>query len=99
MANILKILSEKSIPSNSTTFLLASFNGESIRFKIVAENYNCNWGVDVYIQTKNYDFAKIASKNDIPGVNYVSYVSNDKTRIDGNENNIKAAIKFIETVF
>jgi hypothetical protein len=99
MANIIKILSEKSIPSNSTTFLLASFNRESTRFKIVAENHNCDWNVDIYIQTKNYDFAKIACKYDIPGVNPVSYVASEENRINGNENNIKAAIEFIEKVF
>lgn len=99
MANIVKILSEKSVPSNSTKFLLVSFNDETTRFKIVAENHNCDWNVDIYIQTKNYDFAKIAWKADIPGVNYVSYAANDTDRINGNENNIKAAIEFIEKVF
>ena len=99
MANIIKILSEKAIPSNSTKFLLVSFNGEATRFKIVAENHNCDWNVDIYMQTRNYDFTKIACKVDIPGVNPVSYASNETIRINGNENNIKAAIEFIEKVF
>lgn len=100
MANIVKILSEKAIPANSTKFLLVSFNGEAVRFKVVAENHNCDWNVDIYIQTKNYDFVKIACKNDIPDVNPVSYATtNNAIRINGNENNIKAAIEFIEKVF
>ena len=99
MAKIVNILSETSTPHSSTKFLLVSFNGEAVRFKVVAENHNCTWNVDIYIQTKNYEFAKIACKDDIPGVNSVSYVSNDTTRINGNENNIKAAIEFIQKVF
>lgn len=106
MANIIKILSETSTPQSSTKFLLVSFNGEVrrcnselTRFKIVAENHNCDWNVDIYMQTRNYDFTKIACKVDIPGVNPVSYASNDANRINGNENNIKAAIEFIEKVF
>lgn len=99
MAKIIKILSETSTPRSSTKFLLVSFNGEAVRFKVVAENHNCDWNTDIYIQTRNYEFAKIACKVDIPGVNPVSYVSNNAIRINGNEDNIAAAIKFIENVF
>lgn len=99
MSKIVKILSETSTPQSSTKFLLVSFNGEAVRFKVIAENHNCDWNVDIYMQTRNYEFTKVACKLDIPGVNSVSYVSNDTTRINGNENNIKAAIKFIEKVF
>ena len=99
MGKLVKILSETSTPKSSTKFMLVSFNGEAARFKVIAENHNCDWNVDIYIQTKNYEFAKVACKLDIPGVNPVSYVSNDTIRTNGNERNIKAAIKFIENVF
>lgn len=99
MAKFVKILSETSAPQSSTKFMLYSSDGEPVRFKVVAENHNCDWNIDIYIQTKNYGLEKVACKFDIPDVNSVSYVSNDATRINGNENNIKAAIKFIENVF
>ena len=99
MANIIKILSETSTPQSSTKFLLVSFNGEAVRFKVVAENHNCDWNTDIYMQTRNYEFAKIACKVDIPGTDYVNYCGSEVSRIGGNEDNIDAAIKFIENVF
>lgn len=99
MAKIIKILSETSTPQSSTKFLLVSFNGEAVRFKVVAENHNCDWNTDIYMQTKNYEFAKIACKHDIPGTDHVAYYASEVNRINGNEDNINAAIKFIENVF
>lgn len=99
MAKIIKILCETSTPQSSTKFLLVSFNGEAVRFKVVAENHNCDWNVDIYMQTRNYEFAKIACKHDIPGTDYVNYCDSAANRIIGNEDNIAVAIKFIENVF
>lgn len=99
MAKIVKILSETSTPNCSTKFMLVSFNGEAVRFKVAAENHNCDWNIDIYIQTKNYEFSKVACKLDIPDVKSVAYYKSDDERIAGNENNVTAAIKFIENVF
>lgn len=99
MAKIIKILSETSTPQYASKFMLVSFNGEAVRFKVVAKNYNCGWNVDIYMQTKNYEFAKVACEDDIPGTDYVNYCSSEVNRIEGNEDNIDAAIKFIENVF
>ena len=51
------------------------------------------------MQTRNYEFAKIACKHDIPGAEHVGYYESQVNRINGNEDNIAAAIKFIENVF
>lgn len=99
MAKIIKILCETSTPQYAAKFLLVSFNGETTRFKIVAKNYNAGWNVDIYMQTKNYEFVKVACEDDIPGTDYVAYYASEVKRIEGNEDNIDAAIKFIENVF
>lgn len=99
MAKIVKVLSETSSPNFSSLFILTSSDGITHRFKITAENYNCNCKLNVYIQTANYDFAQVAFADEIPGFEVVHYFSDDSTRIKGNAANIEAAKKFIENVF
>lgn len=99
MAKIVKVLSETSSPSCSSLFILVSCDGVAHRFKITAENYNCNCKLNVYIQTANYDFAQVACADEIPGFDVVHYFKDDATRIKGNAVNIEAAKKFIENVF
>lgn len=99
MAIVFETLSETAKAEQSTKFIKLVVDGKPTRFKIVAKNYNSNWEVNIYIQTKNYDFAIIADKNDIPDVTHVSYCTSDENRMRGNEYNISKAINFIQKVF
>jgi hypothetical protein len=99
MAKIINILSETINTYAATTFLLASFNGEPVRFKITTENGNSYCYLKVFIQTKNYDLGLIASEFEIPGFERVAYYWDDNRRIDTNKANIEAGKKFIENVF
>lgn len=69
------------------------------KFKIVAENYNSNWKVRIYIHTNTGELSQIADKEDIPGVEYVSYCSSDDVRLKGNLTNVAAAEKYIKLIY
>lgn len=83
--------------SHTTVSRVVEYNNH--KFKIVVENYNANWSVDIYIHTKNGDLAKIASREDIPGTEYVDYCSSAVVRLEGNLANVAAAEKYIKLVY
>jgi hypothetical protein len=69
------------------------------KFKIVAENYNSDWKVRIYIHTSTGELSQIADKEDIPETEYVNYCSSDGVRLKGNLTNIAAAEKYIKLIY
>jgi hypothetical protein len=75
------------------------------KFKIVAENYNNNWNVRIYIYTSTGELSQIADKEDIPETvsfiknEYVDYYRSDSVRLKCNLKNIAAAEKYIKLIY
>lgn len=74
------------------------------KFKIVAENYNRDWKVRIYIHTSTGELSQIADKEDIPGTERVDYWSSfhynsDGVRLKGNLTNVAAAEEYIKLIY
>lgn len=90
----------KILVSNETPQIVSriiQYNGR--KFKIVAENYNNNCKVRIYIHTNNCDLVKIADREEIPETKYIKYINSDKVRLEGNLDNVKAAENYIKLVY
>ena len=91
----MKILIYTDTPSYSSETV--EFKGK--KFKIVASNGNAYSHLRVYAYTLNGDIALIATEDDIPNYKAVNYISDDQTRMNGNEKNIFAAEKYIKAIY
>jgi hypothetical protein len=75
------------------------------KFKIVAENYNSNWKVRIYIYTNTGELSQIADKEDIPKTldipetEYVNYFRTDRLRLKVNLANVAAAEEYIKLIY
>lgn len=90
----------KTLVSNETPQIVSrTIQYNEHKFKIVAENYNSNWKVRIYIHTNTGELSQIADKEDIPGTERVDYSSSEKVRLEGNLANVKAAEKYIKLIY
>lgn len=95
----MKTLIENHLPNYSSKVLKVKINGEYVKFKITCKNYNSGFDFDVYIQTKNMDWAKVAMQYDIPNVKSIDYFCSDVERIKVAKQNIAFAESYIKQVF
>jgi hypothetical protein len=90
----------KTLVSNETPQIVSrTIQYNEHKFKIVAENYNNNWKVRIYIHTNTGELSQIADKEEIPGTERVDYCSSEKVRLEGNLANVKAAEKYIKLIY
>lgn len=104
LINELKTENMKTLISNSSASycsetVMHTFDGKDTRFKIVVENGNCYFRVKILIQTLNGDFALVATEDDIPNLNHISYVSDKERRLAEGLENIVKCKSYIKSVF
>ena len=73
------------------------FNGTL--FKVEVRNGNCYFDCDVYRETVNGDFARIACRYDIEGIKNIPYYNSDETRISIAQQNIQRAKEWIRVIY
>jgi hypothetical protein len=95
----MKTLIENHLPNYSSKVLKVKINGEYVKFKITCRNYNSGFEFDVYIQTKNMDWAKVAMQYDIPKIKSINYIWSDVERMEVARQNIALAEIYIKQVF
>jgi antitoxin component YwqK of YwqJK toxin-antitoxin module len=70
-----------------------------LKFKIDAENYNSNCKVSIYLHTDGGKLERVATRENIPGTEYVDYTKSDNERLEGNLKNVAAAEEYIKLVY
>lgn len=95
----MKTLIENYLPNYSSKVLKVKINGEYVKFKLTCRNYNSGFEFDVYIQTKNMDWSRVAVQYDIPNIKYIQYHWSDIERIEVAKQNIALAEIYIKKVF
>jgi hypothetical protein len=75
------------------------FRYDGILFKVVVRNGNCYFDCDVYRETINGDFAHIACRYDIEGIESIPYNNSDERKISIAQQNIQRAKEWIRVIY